>query len=217
MLPTQALVQTRKLLRAAATNGLDAQLDLERDTQSALGKTHMISSPMVLMTRPPYCCTTARRTARHSSIICLAMVSPKLSYRRVLPTTSANSTASVAVGRADADHEVDLALGFRPGKPPYLQAPEAREPRAHHALNGPPGALREVGGAGQQRRVDEVRAGLEHARPQALLMRPPRQRGKETRKSERTRPWLFSCVLPGSVPVMLAEQVTLVVVAAVAQ
>jgi 2-(1,2-epoxy-1,2-dihydrophenyl)acetyl-CoA isomerase len=39
-LPTAALVQTRKLLRAAASNELDAQLDLERDTQSALGQTH---------------------------------------------------------------------------------------------------------------------------------------------------------------------------------
>ncbi len=39
-MPTTALVQTRKLLRAAATNELDAQLDLERDTQSGLGKTH---------------------------------------------------------------------------------------------------------------------------------------------------------------------------------
>lgn len=39
-LPTAALVQTRKLLRAAASNELDAQLDLERDTQSALGRTH---------------------------------------------------------------------------------------------------------------------------------------------------------------------------------
>jgi 2-(1,2-epoxy-1,2-dihydrophenyl)acetyl-CoA isomerase len=39
-LPTAALLQTRKLLRAAASNELDAQLDLERDTQSALGKTH---------------------------------------------------------------------------------------------------------------------------------------------------------------------------------
>jgi 2-(1,2-epoxy-1,2-dihydrophenyl)acetyl-CoA isomerase len=39
-LPTAALVQTRKLLRAAASNELDVQLDLERDTQSALGRTH---------------------------------------------------------------------------------------------------------------------------------------------------------------------------------
>jgi 2-(1,2-epoxy-1,2-dihydrophenyl)acetyl-CoA isomerase len=39
-LPTTALVQTRKLLRAAASNDLDRQLDLERDTQSALGRTH---------------------------------------------------------------------------------------------------------------------------------------------------------------------------------
>ncbi|RYY93291.1 MAG: 2-(1,2-epoxy-1,2-dihydrophenyl)acetyl-CoA isomerase [Comamonadaceae bacterium] len=40
VLPTVALVQTRKLLRAAASNDLDAQLDLERETQSALGATH---------------------------------------------------------------------------------------------------------------------------------------------------------------------------------
>jgi len=40
VLPTTALAQTRKLLRAAAANDLDQQLDLERDTQSALGKTH---------------------------------------------------------------------------------------------------------------------------------------------------------------------------------
>jgi 2-(1,2-epoxy-1,2-dihydrophenyl)acetyl-CoA isomerase len=39
VLPTQGLVATRKLLRAAASNDLDAQLDLERDTQSALGQT----------------------------------------------------------------------------------------------------------------------------------------------------------------------------------
>jgi 2-(1,2-epoxy-1,2-dihydrophenyl)acetyl-CoA isomerase len=39
-MPTKALVATRKLLRAAASNDLDQQLDLERDTQSALGKTH---------------------------------------------------------------------------------------------------------------------------------------------------------------------------------
>lgn len=39
-MPTTALVQARKLLRAAASNDLDRQLDLERDTQSALGKTH---------------------------------------------------------------------------------------------------------------------------------------------------------------------------------
>ena len=40
VMPTKALVETRKLLRAAASNELDAQLDLERATQSALGKTH---------------------------------------------------------------------------------------------------------------------------------------------------------------------------------
>jgi 2-(1,2-epoxy-1,2-dihydrophenyl)acetyl-CoA isomerase len=39
-MPTKALVATRRLLRAAASNELDRQLDLERDTQSALGRTH---------------------------------------------------------------------------------------------------------------------------------------------------------------------------------
>lgn len=39
-LPTTALVATRRAMRAAATNELDQQLDLERDTQSALGRTH---------------------------------------------------------------------------------------------------------------------------------------------------------------------------------
>ena len=39
-MPTRALVETRRLLHVGATNGLDTQLDLERDTQSALGRTH---------------------------------------------------------------------------------------------------------------------------------------------------------------------------------
>lgn len=39
-LPTKALVATRQLLRGAASRDLDAQLDAERETQSALGKTH---------------------------------------------------------------------------------------------------------------------------------------------------------------------------------
>lgn len=39
-MPTRALVETRRLLHAGAANGLDSQLDLERDTQSALGRTH---------------------------------------------------------------------------------------------------------------------------------------------------------------------------------
>ena len=39
-LPTQALVATRHLLRGAASRDLDAQLDAERDTQTALGRTH---------------------------------------------------------------------------------------------------------------------------------------------------------------------------------
>jgi 2-(1,2-epoxy-1,2-dihydrophenyl)acetyl-CoA isomerase len=40
VMPTKALVATRQLLRAAASRDLDAQLDAERDTQSALGRTH---------------------------------------------------------------------------------------------------------------------------------------------------------------------------------
>jgi 2-(1,2-epoxy-1,2-dihydrophenyl)acetyl-CoA isomerase len=40
VMPTQALVETRHLLRAAASNELDKQLNLERDTQSKLGATH---------------------------------------------------------------------------------------------------------------------------------------------------------------------------------
>ncbi|MBX3610693.1 MAG: enoyl-CoA hydratase/isomerase family protein [Hydrogenophaga sp.] len=39
-MPTQALVATRHLLRDAATRSFNAQLDVERDTQSALGRTH---------------------------------------------------------------------------------------------------------------------------------------------------------------------------------
>ena len=39
-MPTKALVATRALLRDASTRTLDEQLDAERDTQSALGRTH---------------------------------------------------------------------------------------------------------------------------------------------------------------------------------
>ena len=40
LMPTRALVATRHLLRDAGTRSLDAHLSVERDTQSALGKTH---------------------------------------------------------------------------------------------------------------------------------------------------------------------------------
>ncbi|WP_439606558.1 enoyl-CoA hydratase-related protein [Hydrogenophaga sp.] len=40
VMPTQALVATRALLRDAGTRTLNQQLDMERDTQSALGRTH---------------------------------------------------------------------------------------------------------------------------------------------------------------------------------
>jgi 2-(1,2-epoxy-1,2-dihydrophenyl)acetyl-CoA isomerase len=39
-MPTQALVASRALLQGATTRSLSAQLDLERDTQSAMGRTH---------------------------------------------------------------------------------------------------------------------------------------------------------------------------------
>lgn len=40
LMPTQALVATRHLLRDGATRTLHQQLDAERDTQSAMGRTH---------------------------------------------------------------------------------------------------------------------------------------------------------------------------------
>ena len=40
LMPTRALVATRHLLRDAGPRSLDAHLNTERDTQSALGKTH---------------------------------------------------------------------------------------------------------------------------------------------------------------------------------
>ena len=40
VMPTQALVATRALLQGATTRSLSEQLDLERDTQSAMGRTH---------------------------------------------------------------------------------------------------------------------------------------------------------------------------------
>jgi 2-(1,2-epoxy-1,2-dihydrophenyl)acetyl-CoA isomerase len=40
VMPTKALVATRHLLQAAGTRGLSEHLDIERDTQSALGRTH---------------------------------------------------------------------------------------------------------------------------------------------------------------------------------
>ena len=39
-MPTQALVATRALLQSATTRTLSEHLDAERDTQSALGRTH---------------------------------------------------------------------------------------------------------------------------------------------------------------------------------
>ena len=53
-MPTKALVQTRHLLRAAASNDLDKQLDLERDTQSRLGATHdYIEGVMAFLQKRP--------------------------------------------------------------------------------------------------------------------------------------------------------------------
>jgi 2-(1,2-epoxy-1,2-dihydrophenyl)acetyl-CoA isomerase len=39
-MPTKALVATRHILRDSTMRSLNQQLDMERDTQSALGKTH---------------------------------------------------------------------------------------------------------------------------------------------------------------------------------
>lgn len=54
-MPTRALVETRKLLRGAAARDLDAQLDAERDAQSALGRTHdyIEGVSAFLQKRPP--------------------------------------------------------------------------------------------------------------------------------------------------------------------
>ena len=40
VMPTRALTATRELMRGAGQRTLDQQLDVERDTQSALGRTH---------------------------------------------------------------------------------------------------------------------------------------------------------------------------------
>ncbi|MBP8136315.1 MAG: 2-(1,2-epoxy-1,2-dihydrophenyl)acetyl-CoA isomerase, partial [Rhodoferax sp.] len=40
VMPTKALVATRQILRDSGTRTLNQQLDVERDTQSAMGKTH---------------------------------------------------------------------------------------------------------------------------------------------------------------------------------
>jgi 2-(1,2-epoxy-1,2-dihydrophenyl)acetyl-CoA isomerase len=54
VMPTTALVATRQLLRGAASRDLDAQLDAERDTQSALGKTHdYIEGVMAFLEKRP--------------------------------------------------------------------------------------------------------------------------------------------------------------------
>jgi 2-(1,2-epoxy-1,2-dihydrophenyl)acetyl-CoA isomerase len=54
-MPTQALVATRGLLREAGARSLNEQLDVERDTQSALGKTHdyIEGVSAFLQKRPP--------------------------------------------------------------------------------------------------------------------------------------------------------------------
>ena len=55
VMPTKALVATRKLLREAASRDLDAQLDAERDVQSAMGRTHDYIEGVTafLQKRPP--------------------------------------------------------------------------------------------------------------------------------------------------------------------
>ena len=54
VMPTKALVATRGLLRDAGTRTLDQQLDAERDTQSALGRTHdYIEGVMAFLEKRP--------------------------------------------------------------------------------------------------------------------------------------------------------------------
>ena len=54
VMPTQALVATRQLLRDASTRTLQQQLDAERDTQSALGQTHdYIEGVMAFLEKRP--------------------------------------------------------------------------------------------------------------------------------------------------------------------
>ncbi|MBU6501416.1 MAG: 2-(1,2-epoxy-1,2-dihydrophenyl)acetyl-CoA isomerase, partial [Burkholderiales bacterium] len=53
-MPTKALVATRLLLREAGTRSFDAQLDAERDAQSALGRTHdYIEGVMAFLEKRP--------------------------------------------------------------------------------------------------------------------------------------------------------------------
>ena len=54
-MPTQALIATRALLREAGNRSLNQQLDVERDTQSALGQTHdyIEGVSAFLQKRPP--------------------------------------------------------------------------------------------------------------------------------------------------------------------
>jgi 2-(1,2-epoxy-1,2-dihydrophenyl)acetyl-CoA isomerase len=53
-MPTQALVATRALLRDAGKRTLNEQLDVERDTQSALGRTHdYIEGVMAFLQKRP--------------------------------------------------------------------------------------------------------------------------------------------------------------------
>ena len=54
VMPTKALVATRKLLRDAASSSLDSHLDAERDMQSELGKTHdYIEGVMAFLEKRP--------------------------------------------------------------------------------------------------------------------------------------------------------------------
>ncbi len=61
---------------------------------SARGNVAMISSPMVLMTRPLCSSVAWRITSIQSATVSRAFRSPRASYSSVLPTTSAKRTAT---------------------------------------------------------------------------------------------------------------------------
>src|SRR5262245_24655340 len=87
---------------------------------SAVVKVAITSSPMVLTTRPPWRSVALVITSMQRATVSRAFTSPSSSYSLVLPTTSANSTARVALGSAAlAMHLVPLGLRRPFAEPHY--------------------------------------------------------------------------------------------------